>query len=592
MIRAARPRGTWIAIALLAAGCSGGDPAAPSAPSVLRIPIGAAPDSFDPRRALTALNGLLQRQLLETLVEYDPADPSGARLLPLLAESWSVSDDGLEWEFRLRADARFHDPGEPPLWPDRERAVEAADVVASWVRHAAEREDRENTWWAFEGLLEGLDPLREAVLATADAASAEAAWRGAAEVGVPGLRATGPRTLRLRLAEPDGHFLQRLASQAFAVLPRELALDAARDPRDAPVGSAPFYLAEWDPGQRAVLRRVPGWRGQPAPGGGVAPFVDEVRFDLVRDPATRLLMFEQGTLHRISLDAAGLERWAPGGILKEEHARAGIQLAELAVPDLTMLVFNVRDRAIGGVPGDAAADARRAKLRAALAAAFPRDVWRRLLRGDALAAPARGYLPPELAEAAACAPLPWLGPDLARAAELLAAAGHAGGEGLPELVLDLTGEDALSRSVGEAYAANLRGLGVRLRAQPNVWGALMERAQRGEFQMTLQAWTLDWPDAAFLFALFGSAGAGTETNLSQFRDPGFDADLAELRRTSDPARRAELCRRMSALLAERVPAAPIDHRRGYLLIRPGVEGASGHPFDLLACKYVRLAPAR
>lgn len=577
------------AFALLALGACGRAAAPPAPPQVLRIPIGSAPDSFDPRHALDALNGLLQRQLLETLVEYDPEDPSGARVVPLLAESWRTSADGLEWEFTLRADARFHDPGEPPLWPSRGRAVEAGDVVASWIRHAAVREDRENTWWAYAGLFEGLDAVHEAARGAASSAESEAAWKAAARAGVAGLRAPDARRLLLRLVEPDGYFLQRLASQAFAVLPREVALDEARDPRDAPIGSAPFFLAEWDAGQRAVLRRVPEWRGQPAPGGGTAPFVDEVRFDLVRDPATRALMFEQGQLHRLSLDRNGVEKYFDGGALKEEHARAGLRAAELVVPDLTMLVFNMRDPAIGALPGDPAADARRAQLRAALAAAFPRDVWHRLLRGDALALPARGFLPPELAEAGACAPLDWLGPDLGRAAALLAEAGHGGGAGLPELVLDLPGEDALSRSIGEAYAANLAGLGVRLRAQPNVWGALMERAQRAEFQLTLRAWTLDWPDAAFLFALFASANAGTEVNLSHFRDAAFDADWEELRRTADPARRAALCARMSARLAERVPAAPIDHRRSYLLIRPGVAGAAGHPFDLLACKFVRFA---
>jgi ABC-type transport system substrate-binding protein len=604
---AAPARRAWIALALLAvAGCGRGDapaasgqesraPAAPvttAPPAVLRVPLGAAPDSFDPRRALMAINGLVQRQLLETLTEYDPEDPSGARVQPLLAESWTTSADGREWTFTLRNDVRFHDPHDPPLWPGRERAVAADDVVASWLRHTAARDDRENTWTVYAGIFEGLDAVHAAALAAPSRAEADTLWKTAARTGVAGVRALDARRLQVRLTQPDGHFLQRLASQAFAVIPRELAVEELRDPRDHPVGSAPFALAAWNAGQSAVLRRVPGWRGQPAPGGGIAPFLDEVRFDLVRDTATRTLMWEQGTLHRISLGPDGIERFTTGGALKPEYARTGAQLSELFVPDLTMLVFNVRDPVIGARADDAAADARRVKLRAALACAFPRDVWHRLLRGDALAVPARSFLPPQLAEAAACADFPHLGPDLAGAAALLAEAGHAGGAGLPELVLDLTGEDALSRSVGEAFAANLRGLGVTLRAQPNVWNSLLERAQRGEFQMTLQAWTLDWPDAAFLFALFWSGNAGTEINLSQFRDPGYDAAWEELRGAADPARRTELCRELNAILAARVPALPIDHRRGYLLIQPGVSGASGHPFDLLACKYVRLAPAR
>lgn len=585
----ARPRRRWIALALLAAsGCA--KPAAETA--VLRLPLTAAPDSLDPRRALIAVNGLMQRQALETLVEYDAAHSELAAVQPLLAESWTSSADGLSWTFQLRATARFHDPEDPPLWPKHERAVEAADVVASWVRHAAARNDQENTWWAFEGLFLGLDELRAAVLAAPGAAEADALWRAAARAGVAGLRAQDARTIELRLARADGFFLQRLASQAFAVLPRELAEAEVRDPRQHMVGSGPFALTAWEPGQRAEFHRVPGWRGQIAPDGGTAPFVDELRFDLIRDSAARNLMFENGTLHRISLAPDGIARFTDGGVLKPQWQAAGAHLQRLVAADLALLIFNQRDAVIGALPQDPAADARRVQLRAALACAFPREAWHRLVRGGITAVPARGFLPPLLPEAAACADFPHLGADLTRAAALLAAAGHAGGADLPELVFDLTGDDPLTRSVGDAYVENLRQLGVRCRAQPNVWGSLLERAQRGEFQITLQSWTLDWPDAAMLFALFWSGNAGTDANLSQFRDPRFDADWEALQRCADPILRAELCVRLAGILAERVPAMPIDHRLGYLLIQPGVAGATGHTFDPIACKFVRLAASR
>lgn len=561
------------------AGC-GADAAAPA--GTAHFALTSAPAGFDPLQANLVANGMLQRQVLETLTEPRAADaPQG-----LLAESWQVSADGREWIFLLRADAAFHDPHAAPLWPSRARAVEASDVVASFVLHADPREGRSNTWTAYDDLFLGLDALRDALTAGGGDEVLHAAMRD----GVEGIRALDARRVRLRLARADGFLLQRLAAQAFAVIPRERALGPAEARLARPVGSGPFALAAWEPGQSAVFRAVPAWRDAAALGAPGRPLPQEVRFDLVREGATRALLFDQGRLDRLSLGGELLGAYVQDGKLKPELAARGVRLQPLDLPDFNFVVFQWRDPDLGSAPGDPALDARRRALRRAFALAMPTDGWMQVVRGGAGGAEVRRSLPPAVPEAAALPEWPTRGPDLARARAALAEAGHPDGAGLPEFAFDLSGNDPLSLSFGELVTRNLAAIGVRCRARANVWEQVRDRMRRGEFQIGLQSWTLDWPDAAQIYALFESAGRGRETNVAQFSRPDYDALLAELRAEGRPGERARLCRALDAILAEECVLVPLDHRRGSLLIQPWLDGAEAHPFDPIACKFLRLGP--
>ena len=76
--------------------------------------------SLDPARATDLETLWIVDQLYEGLLEFDEA----LHVVPALAESWSVSEDGLTLGFRLRSDAAFHD-GSP---------LRAEDVVRSFAR--------------------------------------------------------------------------------------------------------------------------------------------------------------------------------------------------------------------------------------------------------------------------------------------------------------------------------------------------------------------------------------------------------------------------------------------------------------------------
>ncbi|WP_257388334.1 ABC transporter substrate-binding protein, partial [Tahibacter caeni] len=69
---------------------------------------GPEPSTLDPHRCQEVACGNILRDLYEGLVTEDAA----GNVVPGAAESWTRSDDGLQWEFRLRADLHWSN-GEP-----------------------------------------------------------------------------------------------------------------------------------------------------------------------------------------------------------------------------------------------------------------------------------------------------------------------------------------------------------------------------------------------------------------------------------------------------------------------------------------------
>jgi len=62
------------------------------------------PDTLDPQKTSGTLTFQVVKSFYDTLVEPD----TSGKIVPALAESWSVSPDGLTWTFRLRRDVVFH----------------------------------------------------------------------------------------------------------------------------------------------------------------------------------------------------------------------------------------------------------------------------------------------------------------------------------------------------------------------------------------------------------------------------------------------------------------------------------------------------
>ncbi|MDP9845567.1 ABC transporter substrate-binding protein [Streptosporangium lutulentum] len=196
--------------------------------------------------------------------------------LPWLATSWEVSEDGLTYTFRLREDVTFHD-GE---------RFDAAAVKANLDQLVSE----------------GYNPAVKAI---------QLRDFGSAEV-------TGPYTLKVTLKTPDGIFLDFLASPpAGQVSPRSLknAKDLKAGGTDV-VGTGPFILDRFTPGQEVHYRRNPDYDWAPPSAGHQGPaYLAELTYRFLPEAAVRVGALTSGqvqVIEGVPATEVGLIKSDPG----------------------------------------------------------------------------------------------------------------------------------------------------------------------------------------------------------------------------------------------------------------------------------------
>jgi ABC-type dipeptide/oligopeptide/nickel transport system permease component/ABC-type transport system substrate-binding protein len=172
------------------------------------------PPNLDPTSgAAVAVDEVTYGTIFQSLVRLD----AQGQPKPWLATGWTISPDGLTYDFRLRPGVRFSD-GTP--FDARTAAFSLSRIIASGSTNAQ---------------------------ATAFAVMARA-------------EATGPLALRVTLKQPDADFL-RLLSYGDAVM---VAPGSAAKLATDPVGTGPYSLASWRRGDEVMLIRSPYYWGVPA----------------------------------------------------------------------------------------------------------------------------------------------------------------------------------------------------------------------------------------------------------------------------------------------------------------------------------------
>ena len=208
----------------------------------------AYPTSFPDLDPATSFSndGAVLANVYEGLTRYIPGtETEEARIEPLLAESWDVSEDGLTWTFALRDGVKFH---------------EGTPLTSEAVKGSIERTKKIGGGASF-------------------------IWAPVASIETP-----EPLKVIFVLSEPQP--LDLIASAGFAAwiqAPASLEQDNAWFNAGNDAGTGPFRISRYEPGQRAVLERVADHWG-PVPEGAF----QTVLFEIVEDTTLIQNMIEGG----------------------------------------------------------------------------------------------------------------------------------------------------------------------------------------------------------------------------------------------------------------------------------------------------------
>jgi peptide/nickel transport system substrate-binding protein len=229
------------ASAVLLAACSaGGGPSSGGAPpSGLVVGATSDPDTLFPWKATQFQAVHVLEQLYGTLTELD----ADLEVVPGLAESWQVSEDGRTITMTLRGGVTFADGS----------AFDSADVKAS------------------------LDRIRDEATGAVAAASL---------ASVSGVESPDPTTVVLTLSGPDAGILAALASVNLAMLPSDATEQALQA---TPNGTGPFRLTQRTPNQSMALAPNPGFWGG-------APPVPSLEFRVIPDETSIVSAMQSGNV--------------------------------------------------------------------------------------------------------------------------------------------------------------------------------------------------------------------------------------------------------------------------------------------------------
>ncbi len=504
-------------------------------PQVLRFGLPADPARLDPAVSLDDASSLVSAQLYDTLVRFVPGT---TRIEPALATEWSVSQDGLTWDFALRPGVTFHDA--TPLT--------AQAVVWNFQRwmdpdHPAHHGDFR--FW--EGMFGGFQ----------DEQGAE----DSSQSLVAAVDAPDEQTFRLVLNKPFAPLLHNLAMSAFAILKPEAVMAEGVDvyglPASAPpIGTGPFRLLEWRDGEVVLAANPDYWDGSPA--------LTRLIFVTMPDDGARFAALEQGEIDGLVSPAA------------EDLARAGrdprIQVVMDPRPTTAFLNFNLDGEFLG-----------KREVRQAIAHAINKPALVKKAFGPTWAV-ATQMLPPAIwGYNDAIQDYPY-NPERAR--ELLATAGLTS-----TFEVDLWYPDRPRpylpnpRSAAEAIAGDLEAMGVSVSLNTEHWSAYLADRSFGAFSMWLLGWTgySGDPDS-FFFYNFGVATP---------REGNYDSqELRDLllrgQVIADPETREEIYRSAAGLIHEDIPRLFLAHPQEPVLLSSLVGGFSPNPAGPETFEGVRL----
>ena len=508
----------------------------------LTLALGDSPQSLFYYGVIDNNLGLISQQLFDGLVEFNYAT---YKIEPALAESWTVTDGGKVYTFKLRQGVKWSDG----------QAFNADDVVFSYKNIIMNPEARAGDAGNFK--LDGKDVT---------------------------IKKIDANTVQFTLPRAAPAFLLQ---QRYFIMPQhklaKFSVDGGAKPADinnawptnvAPsevVGTGPFKLSSYTAGQKVSLVKNPNfWKVDAS--GTPLPYLNALNFLIIRDPQAQVAQFLAGNLDQLNISGAQFP-----DLKSKEVAGAPFKVlrstALFGSPPFVAYNFDAKDPALSKLFSDA-------RFRRAMQSAVDRERIIDTVYNGLAGLPGHGVAPVNTQ---------WyvntkaqLGKfDLAAAGKALDALGvkDTDGDGVrnvpggKDLEIDLTyGTDsAVYPAIATILQNDFKKLGVKVNLKGILSSKLLSTGLAGDFEMIVAAFG-DQPDPELRKPIWQPGGAlyywhrstqpaqdGAAPNLAKMAP--WEKEIYQIfndaATTTSASQRKALYTRWQLLFAQNLPVTPI-----------------------------------
>ncbi len=408
--------------------------------------------------------------------------PNATQIVPDLAQSWQIQKHGTVYIFHLRPTAKFWN-GTP---------VTAQDVVWTWHKV--------------------LNPK---------------AVNNFTLVSVKAVQALNPHTVKVTLKYPWAPFLNDITLWGASIWSQKAYQREGSSFIRHPVGSGPFYVAKFLPGQYVLLKKNPYYWQRDACGNQM-PYLDAVRLQYLPNDNTRLLKLQTGAIDAmINL---------PYNLIATVNANPSLRARTTPQFGVYAISLNqkkypyFRDSHIVQAMNDAID--RNAIVRAvffghAAPAESPID------KGVDYYNPAWGYHY-----------------NLAKAKQLMAASKYP--HGFKTVFLIVSGNSQM-QAVAVIMQQELKAIGIRMQIQALDGTTQFELQQKETYQMAIDYGTSDNIDPNENMSFCCLHDGGADAGYTGWNDPNADALYHRSQRTTNTVKRAQLLSRWQKIIMAEGP---------------------------------------
>ncbi len=466
------------------------------------------PSSFNPQLVSDGTSLNTTHPIYNGLVEFKLGT---TKIVPMLAESFSISKNKLTYTFELRKGVKFHTTKN--FTPKRD--FNSDDVIFSFERQRDKNHPYHNVGGATYEYFEAMDMGK----------------------AIKSIKALDPMTIEITLNYPEAPFIANLAMPFMNILSKEYSDQLTAQNKQAdidliPVGTGPFIFQSYSKGSSIKYKSFENYWGQKGN-------IEKLIFAITPEASVRAQKLKTGECQFIAepvpTDLASL--------------KSDAKLSVISSPGLNIgyLAMNVTKKPFDNV-----------LVRKAMNYALNRKSYiEAIFLGNATIA--KNPIPPTIWSYNESIVDYDYNPEKAK--ELLKQAGFPNGFETELWTMPVSRPyNPNGKKMGEMMQADLAKVGIKVKLVSFDWPTYLAKSKAGEHSLVQFGWTGDNGDPDnFLNVLLGCSSVNAGANYSRWCNKSFNDLVTEAKKTTDIKKRTELYKKAQVVFKEEAPWVTLDH---------------------------------